>query len=87
MKRWYLVRMRGERTQQEVAAEAGMSQQYYGMIENGGRQKDMGMDVVERLARAFGVEVEEMVRGERQHRERSGAVRLARRKESGRCRG
>ena len=45
-------------SQQQVANEIGISQNYYCMIETGERQKKLSIDMAQRLAKVFGVTFE-----------------------------
>lgn len=56
-------RQRGK-SQAEAGALLGISQNYYSAIETGERQRDMSYALMGRLAAAFGVSVQEIIRGE-----------------------
>lgn len=50
---WLISKREGsEKSQEEVATEAGISRQYYGMIENGSRNPSV--EVAKRIATALG---------------------------------
>lgn len=51
MREW-LIRLRGKRSQAEVAAECGVSQQFYSAIELGERRPSV--DVAKKIAAALG---------------------------------
>lgn len=63
MVREYLVKLREKQneSQQDVADALGISRQYYGMIENGDRQKRMDVMLITGLANHFGVPVSKIV--------------------------
>jgi putative transcriptional regulator len=65
--REYLKKLREEHdmSQQDVANAIGISRQYYEMIENGKRQKQMDITLVTALARVFNVSSEEVISNER----------------------
>ena len=68
--RKYLVEKRNELglSQQDVADKIGVSRQYYGLIENGDRQKDMDISLLEKISIAFGIPFSELVEMERSHK-------------------
>ena len=45
-------------SQRNVADKIGISQQYYALIENGERQKKIGIELAQKLADIFGVTLE-----------------------------
>ena len=51
-------------TQLETAEKLNISESYYSMLENGTRQKDMNLSLVEKLAEVFGVSVGEIAEEE-----------------------
>ena len=59
MRHW-LKKLRTENglTQQEIADKLNIAPNYYNMIENGGRQKDINLSLVTKLAELFDVSVE-----------------------------
>jgi putative transcriptional regulator len=66
--RGYLKRLREKcgMTQQDVADKLGISYQYYSLIENGERQKNMDITLAAKIADVFGVEIGEIVRLEKE---------------------
>lgn len=58
--RKYLKTLREQQSlsQQQIAQKIGISQNYYSMIENGERQKDLDLSIATKLAEIFGVTVE-----------------------------
>lgn len=69
MKREYLAVLREKRneSQQSVANALGMSRQYYSMIENGDRQQNMDMSILDKLSSHFEVPISRMVKWERNY--------------------
>jgi len=69
--REYLKKMRSQsgKSQQNVADETGLSQQYYAFIENGERQKDMSLSVLKKLAAVFEVPVEQIMELETEYQQ------------------
>lgn len=59
MRHW-LKKLRTENglTQKEMADKLNIAQNYYNMIENGDRQKDINLSLVTKLAELFDVSVE-----------------------------
>ena len=51
-------------SQENVAKDLGICQQYYNLIENGERQKKMDINLVQGLAKVFGVSVEYIIEEE-----------------------
>ncbi len=52
------LRERDRLSQTAVAKQLGITQNYYSMIENGERQKDIDFSIVMKLSELFGVTVE-----------------------------
>lgn len=48
-------------TQQYVAEQIGISQNYYCDIENGTRQRILKIDIIKKLSKLFGVSIETIV--------------------------
>lgn len=69
--RKYLVTLREKQneSQQDVADALGISRQYYAMIENGTRQKHMGITLLVGIANIFGIPLEQAVQLEREYQE------------------
>ena len=65
--REYLKNIREEKklSQQEVAAGIGVTRQYYNLIENGERQKDMSVAMAEKLAEVLDVPLTVILDNER----------------------
>lgn len=68
MREW-LVRSRKhcEMTTYQAAEKAGISQSYYAAIENGERQADMSLSIMQKLAKVFGITVDDIVQMETEH--------------------
>ena len=64
--RQYLVELRTEHglSQQDVADKIGISRQYYQMIENGERQKNLALSLASSFAVLFGISVTDIERYE-----------------------
>ena len=67
--RKYLMDMRETRqmSQQAVAQAVNLSRQYYQMIESGERQKRMDIVLAEKLANAFGVDLQDILNEEKSY--------------------
>ncbi len=61
MRDW-LIKLRGNATQSEIAARLGITQQYYSYIENGDRQKKMDIQICEKIAEVFNITVADVIR-------------------------
>jgi DNA-binding XRE family transcriptional regulator len=74
MMRSYLKNLRDEhkKSQQNVAEEIGLTQQYYNFIENGERQKDMSLSLMEKLADAFCLPLDEIIKAEKEYQRTLG---------------
>lgn len=59
-------------SQQDVAKCMGIKRQYYNLIENGVRQKNMSLSVLEKLAGVFEVPVTELIEAEQRYRNGEG---------------
>lgn len=68
--RQYLKKLRDKKqlTQTDIEKRAGIKSNYYCMIENGDRQTDMSLSIIEKLAKAFGVSVQTIVREEMKYK-------------------
>ena len=60
MREW-LIKLRGNSTQNEIAQKLGITQQYYSYIENGDRQKKMDIQICEKIAQVFGISVADVI--------------------------
>ena len=59
MRKWLkTLRCNSNKSQAEIADMLGMTQQYYNLIENGERQKDLDLSLVVRLSELLGVSIE-----------------------------
>ncbi len=67
----YLVKLREKRneSQQDVANALGISRQYYAMIENGSRQKKMGLTLLVKIAELYGLPLDEAVQMEQDYQD------------------
>ena len=61
-------RKHSHKSQAEIAASLGISQNYYSTIETGERQRDMTYSMMEKLAAALGVPVLEITSAETAYR-------------------
>lgn len=61
MREW-LIKLRGDATQDEIANRLGITQQYYSYIENGERQRKMDIQICEKIAAVFGITVADVIR-------------------------
>ena len=57
-------RMKINSTMNDMAKKLDISESYYSLIENGDRQTDMSLSIIEKLAKAFGVSVHTIVKEE-----------------------
>ena len=64
MRDW-LIKLRGELPQSEIAQKLGITQQYYSYIEDGKRQKEMDIQMCERIAQTFGISVADVINYEK----------------------
>ena len=64
--RTWLIKMREKHnlSQQDVANKLDITRQYYGLIENGERQKRMDITLAQKLADIFGITIEDIGRYE-----------------------
>ncbi|MBP1546330.1 MAG: helix-turn-helix transcriptional regulator [Oscillospiraceae bacterium] len=60
MRDW-LIKLRGDSSQSEIAKKLGITQQYYSYIENGDRQKKMDIQICEKIAQIFGISVADVI--------------------------
>lgn len=63
MREW-LINLRGNIPQSEIAEKIGITQQYYSYIENGERQKKMDIQLCEKIAAIFGISVADIIQFE-----------------------
>jgi len=68
--RYYLRsrRMKINSTMNDMAKKLDISESYYSLIENGDRQTDMSLSIIEKLAKAFGVSVQTIVKEEMKYK-------------------
>lgn len=55
-------------TQDDIAKMLNKTRQYYNFIENGNRQQNITLDLLERLAAAFDVPISEMIECENKYK-------------------
>ena len=55
-------------TMNDMAKKLDISESYYSLIENGDRQTDMSLSIIEKLAKAFGVSVQTIVKEEMKYK-------------------
>lgn len=67
--RMWLKKLRDERnmTQQQIANDMSMTQQYYHLIENGDRQQDMGLSIMEGLSNVLNVPIQIIIDAEKDY--------------------
>ena len=65
VEREWLKALRGDRPTAEVAAQMGITKQYYNYIENGKRQKKMDIQLCEKISEIFGVPIATIIEYER----------------------
>lgn len=58
-------------TQQDVANLTGITRQYYGMIENGERQKYISLILIEKLAKIFDISIDILIIYEEEYYKRN----------------
>ena len=63
MREW-LIKLRGNASQGDIAKKLGITQQYYSYIENGERQKKMDIQICEKIAHVFEISVEDVIKFE-----------------------
>lgn len=65
--RCYLKELRENKkmSQTQVADQLSMTQQYYSYIENGDRQQDMGLSLLQKIAEVFNVPLAELIESEK----------------------
>ena len=61
-------RMKINSTMNDMAKKLDISESYYSLIENGDRQTDMSLSIIEKLAKAFGVSVQMIVKEEMKYK-------------------
>lgn len=65
MREWLKkLRLKRNLSQQNVADELGITQQYYNLIENGERQSKMTIDTAQKLAKIFDVPLDFILQNE-----------------------
>lgn len=67
-------RMKINSTMNDMAKKLDISESYYSLIENGDRQTDMSLSIIEKLAKAFGVSVQTIVREEMKYKKENQIV-------------
>ena len=63
MREW-LINLRGNIPQSEIAEKRGMTRQHYSESENGERQKKMDIQLGEKIAAMFGISVADIIQFE-----------------------
>lgn len=73
-KRKWLIDLRGKMLQKELAEKCGIEASTLCMIENGQRQLDISLSMLERIAEAFNMPISEIVELEKAYlKEKQGA--------------
>lgn len=69
--RSYLKLYRNQKSisQGELADKIGISQNYYCYIENGERQQNISLELLQKLSKALDVPLEELIRQENQYKQ------------------
>ena len=62
-----ILRESSKLTQQQAAEKTGMSRSNYTNVENGTRQTDMSFSVMKKIAQAFSVPIEKIVKEEEKY--------------------
>ena len=67
----YLKLYRNEKniSQGELADKIGISQNYYCYIENGERQQNISLDLLQKLSKALEIPLEELIQKENQYKQ------------------
>lgn len=63
------IRVRSGKTQRYVAECIGTTRQYYQMIENGERQQNISLDLLQKLSKALEIPLEELIQKENQYKQ------------------
>lgn len=64
-----MIRIKKEKTQQYVANCAGITRQYYQMVENGERQHDISLELLQKLSTALSVPLDDLIQAENQYKQ------------------
>lgn len=69
--RQYLKSIRNQQglSQAELSEKIGISQNYYSLIENGERQQNMSLALLQKFADAFGIPLTELIAAENQYKQ------------------
>lgn len=62
-------RITAQKTQQDVADCIGTTRQYYQMVENGERQQNISLELLQKLSKALEIPLEELIRQENQYKQ------------------
>ena len=62
-------RLQKDKTQQYVADCAGITRQYYQMVENGERQQDISLGLLQKLSSALEVPLDDLIQAENQYKQ------------------
>lgn len=62
-----IARIKNRITMKSLAEKLDISEPYYSLIENGTRQTDMSLSIMEKLAKAFDVPLEQIIKDEKQY--------------------
>lgn len=62
------IRIRQEKTQQDIADYAGITRQYYQMIENGERQQDISLGLLQKLSAVLEVPLDQLIEAENDYK-------------------
>lgn len=69
--RTYLLQLRKSNgmTQKDVAEKLGISESYYNLIENGNRQRDINVSILNRLSKIFNSPIKKIMGDEKNWRD------------------
>lgn len=69
--RYYLRALREKRgySQADVAKKLNVSQQMYSFVENGERQQNISLDLLQKLSKALEIPLEELIQKENQYKQ------------------
>lgn len=59
-------------TMKQMGEKINISESYYFLIENGERQKDMSLSLMEKLAGAFNLPLDEIIKAEKEYQRALG---------------
>lgn len=63
-------RFKKDKTQQYVADCAGITRQYYQMVENGERQQDISLGLLQKLSSALEIPLDDLIQAENEYKQK-----------------